>query len=236
VDLTANPLEIVAIVLAAVIPVCIAYLFNCRFQRQFALTEKLWDEKYKGLKAVQNQMSILYSVVCDIEAMHQAISDNTKTNIETHSAFQFSVDSLKKVGVPVDDSLKLDKFKPQEFDKKKASSLLVDLLISIPNFLNGRAQEIEREFAGLSLILEDTSLRRIALDFMKSVSSSLAAPYKKEFDMKTARGAVLSKMYEFDKKAVRELYITKKSKLTDMKEETEPFTLNGVRYGDNNSR
>ena len=72
--------EIVVVVLSAVIPVCIAYLLNARFQRKFALTEKLWDTKYNGLRAIEKNLYALVKISTDVSILQDDADDDSIDN------------------------------------------------------------------------------------------------------------------------------------------------------------
>lgn len=215
-DLTANPLEIIAIVLAAVIPVCVTYLLNCQFQRKFALTEKLWNEKYKGLKAVQRELDIIYDVACSLKLMVESINDETISNAYRHSCFSSYASNIKHAaGLDLGEPYDLSSYKPDEFDKVTANIAYLKIIIPWTKIITDKIDIINGYFSGLSLILHDTSLHPLVMDIMERFYNFLKSSRQFDSGCEDKLKDIFISVKEFNMKATKELYLTRKSKLSD---------------------
>lgn len=210
--------EIVVIVLSATIPVCIAYLLNARFQRNFALTEKLWDTKYNRLSAVEKKLYAFVKIATDVSMLHDDADDDS---IDNASRFGRSIDIVQDLLEKNNSKMSVNHFfddiRPDDFDKETANEVIDELIYLSLSWRLNLVDSIQEEFCGLSFILEDESIQQHSLDIAYSVTVFLGGIGGENFDLEAELDKISESVDGLDKKIKMELYRTRVSRLKPIK-------------------
>ena len=102
-------LEVIVSVLLVVLTVIGTYLANAHFQRKFALVERLWDEKFKGLTRIFETLSDIGDIIVEVGSIQTTVEKMAKTPIEKIQLLNLECLSIsKRHSIPIDELPTID--------------------------------------------------------------------------------------------------------------------------------